>query len=330
MNARAVEWRDVRVGAAVIAVAAVLLLLLWIGRGRNPFGEAYTLVFYVPNAKGLVEGAPVWLSGIRVGEVRQLDVLAPRGPRATPEGGAERMNIAVHLEIAERYRTEITDHSLARIAPRGVSGARDVRIDKGPVGGRPLENGERIATAPSLDVEALLDRAARVVSAVEAFNREAAAVEEKVEAGGGSLGRFLADPSYNEAAEGFEEMNTRAARVLRSIDDGDGTLALERREGGIRRSIAGLSASLDALGEAIRGGSLAAAAGDDALARALDGLDARVERLENRFAAGDGSLARFVNDPELFERLDALSAALDSLKARVAEDPLGAVDIDLH
>jgi phospholipid/cholesterol/gamma-HCH transport system substrate-binding protein len=326
MNARGLEWRDVRIGAAVVAVGAVLLFLLWVGRGRNPFAEAYTLVFYVPNAKGLQEGAPVWLSGIRVGEVRQLDVLTPRpGP-----ADAERMNIAVHLEIAERYRTEITDRSLARIAPRGVSGARDVHIEKGPVGGRPLENGERIATAPSLDVEALLDRAARVVSAVEAFNREAEAVGDKVEAGGGSLGRFLADPADNEASEGFEEMNARAASVLRSIDQGAGTLPLERREGGIRSSVAALRESLDRFRAAVRGGSLAAAAGDDALALSLERLTDRLDGLERRMASGRGSLARFLNDPELYARLDSVAVALDSLKAQVARDPLGSVNIDLH
>jgi phospholipid/cholesterol/gamma-HCH transport system substrate-binding protein len=325
VNTRAADWRDVRIGAAVVAFGALVLFLLWIGRGRNPFAEAYTLVFYVPNAKGLQEGAPVWLSGIRVGDVRQLDVLPPR--RAD---GAERMNIAVSLEIDERYRTEITDHALARIAPRGVSGGRDVRIDKGPVGGRPLRSGERIATAPSLDVEALLDRAARVVSAVEAFNREAAAVGDKVEAGGGSLGRFLADPADNAASEGFEEMNARAASVLRSIDEGSGTLALERRGGGIRRSVAALRESLERFGAALREGSLTAAAGDEALALALERLAVRIDRLETRLASGRGSLARFVNDPELYERLDSLAVALDSLKAQVGGDPLGAVDVDLH
>jgi phospholipid/cholesterol/gamma-HCH transport system substrate-binding protein len=327
MNARATEWRDVRIGAAAVAVGAVLLFLLWVGRGRNPFAEAYTLVFYVDNAKGLQEGAPVWLSGLRVGEVRQLDVLAPGGAGVE---GAPRMNIAVHLEIAERYRTEITDHSLARIAPRGISGARDVRIEKGPVGGSPLENGERIATAPSLDVEALLDRAARVVSAVEAFNREAKAVGDKVEAGGGSLGRFLADPADNEASEGFEEMNARAASVLRSIDEGAGTLPLERREGGIRSSVAALRESLDRFRAAARGGSLAAATGDDALALSLERLTDRLDRLERRMASGRGSLARFLNDPELYARLDSVAVALDSLAAQVAEDPLGSVNVDLR
>ena len=42
------------------------------------------------------------------------------------------------------------------------------------------------------------------------------------------------------------------------------------------------------------------------------------------------SLARFLNDPELYARLDSVAVALDSLEAQVAEDPLGSVNIDLR
>ena len=331
--AEARSWREVRLGIAVIAVLGLVLFLFWVQRGRNPFAEAYSLVFFVDDAEGLEEGAPVTLSGLRVGEVRRIDVMGPSAPaRARHPDRLIGMNIQVVLDVIQRYREEITDRSRARISTRGVSGARYVRIEKGPAGGRPLRSGDRIATAPSLDVEFMLARGAQVVNAIESLNKHSAEVETKVRSGGGTLGRFLADPSDNAVAENFEGMNLRAARVMKSLNEGEGTLALERRTRRIRTNLDRFQASLGEIRRRMeRGaGSLAAFATDRALLDALARLQATAAAVSEKLERGDGSLGRLLNDPELYDQLKALTLQLDSLTTQVMEDPLGSVDIDLR
>lgn len=326
-------WRDVRVGALIIATVAIALFVLWIQRGRNPFAEAYSLVLFVDDAKGLQEGAPVTLSGLLVGEVQRIDVLAPSARlRARYSDRLEGVNIRIVLGVEQRYRHEITDRSRARISSQGASGARYVRLEKGPVGGTPLRSGGRVMVAPSLDVEYLLSKGGEVIRRVESLNRNAAEVGAKIKAGGGTLGRFVADPADNEAAENFEDMNQTAARVMRSLDEGKGTFGLERRTGRIRANLQRFQSALGEIQRKAAGGagSLGKFASDTTLSRSLERLQARVDLFNAKLERGDGSLGRFMNDPELFNQLEALTAQLDSLALEVAQDPLGSVDVDLH
>ena len=325
-------FRDVRTGAAVVAVLLLLLLFFWGQRGRNPFADAYSLVLFVEDARGLQEGDPVSLSGLRVGEVGRIDVLMGRVPGDRFPARAPRMNIRIVLEIDQRFREEITTRSRARIGSLGVSGARYIRIEKGPVGGEPLESGGRILPVPAaLDAEFMLAKATEVSNRIAAANRHSEELGEKLESGAGTLGRFLVDPADNPVAESFEDMNVHAARVLRKLDHGEGTIGVERRTRRIRENATALRESVQRIERKLAedGGSLAAFASDPALPQALARLEATLDRLVAKLDSGEGSLGRFVNDPELFEQLRLLTVAIDSLKTQVAKDPLGSINIEL-
>lgn len=193
MAERAQGWREVRLGAVLTAVLVVVLLVIWIQRGRNPFGEAYFLLVFAEDAKGLQEGAPVTLSGVPVGEVERIDVLVPSDSlRAVYPDSLRDVNIRIVLQVVERYRAEITDRSRARLSTRGASGLRYVRIEKGPVGGDPLESGDRLPVAPALDPESLLALGTAILDRIDSLNRHAAQVAAKIQAGGGTLGRLVA------------------------------------------------------------------------------------------------------------------------------------------
>ncbi|MFN2431709.1 MAG: MlaD family protein [Gemmatimonadota bacterium] len=326
-------WRDIRLGVAVVALLVLALFVRWVTRGHNPFVEGYTLTMYVQDAQGLQEGSPVLLSGIWIGEVERIDILDLEARRRAQEiEGLETPNIRIVLGVDDLFRTQITNRSAARIAPRGASGAKYVRIVKGRVGGRPLRTGERVATLPALDFDFMLARGRRLVAGVESLNRHTAQVGLKLRAGGGSLGRFLQDPSDNEVAENWEDMNASAARVLRVMDEGRGILALERRSGRIRANLAALRAAADSIAARLdrREGTLGAFAADTALPSAIARLQATSARVEAKLDRGEGSLGRFMNDPELFRQIDVLRSQLDSLAAQVIEDPLGSVDVDLY
>jgi phospholipid/cholesterol/gamma-HCH transport system substrate-binding protein len=323
-------WREIRIGLAVVAVVCLGLAAFWIGRAGNPFEDQYSLIFFVENAKGLQEGAAVRLSGLVVGEVAGVDLMGPAPTiRARFADRLEGMNIRVTIELDQRYRNEITDRSRVRIGTEGLSGVRYVRIEKGPVGGRPLENGERIPVRPSRDVEVLLDKSMEVLSRIRELNRDAERVGERVKSGSGSLGRFLEDPDDNPLSENMERMNELAARVMRSIDEGPGTLALERRTGAFRHNVESFKNSVEDIQRRVqRGeGSLGGFAADTALPNAMARFTAHAGELQARVERGDGSLGRFVNDPELSEQLHLLTVSIDSLVARIGRDPLGSVNV---
>jgi phospholipid/cholesterol/gamma-HCH transport system substrate-binding protein len=333
MAERLPRWREVRLGFLVVAALAAGLFAFWIQRGQNPFFlEAYTLVLFIEDAKGLEEGAPVMLSGVRVGDVRAIDVIGGAAPvrREYPDR-LKGLNIRVVLEVQEGYRNEITDRSRARISTSGVSGVRYVRIDKSGLGGRPLQTGERLDVVPAVDVEHVLDRGRTMLEGIAAINRHSREIGSKLEARAGTMGRIAASPSDNPLAESFERMNAAAERVLRSLESGGGTFGLERRTQAIRVNVARLQKSLDEIrSRAEKGGSLGSFANDPALPAALARLNQTTTELMTKLERGEGSLGRFVNDPELFDQLQILTLQLDSLTVQIMEDPLGSVDLDLH
>ncbi len=326
-------WREIRVGIGVVVALTAALSAFWVGRAGNPFADQYSLVFLIENAKGLHEGAAVRLSGLVVGQVSELEVLGAAPGVGTPHserfGG---MNIRVTIDVNQRFRQEITDRSSVRIASEGVSGMRFVRIEKGPVGGTPLKNGDRIPVTSAMDPEDLLDRAMEVVNRVDALNRYAEVVAAKVKSGGGTLGRFLTDPDDNPVAKNFEEMNLRAGNVMRSLDEGGGVLAAERRTRRIRDNLDRFQSSVEEIQRRVQAGegTLGAFAADTAFVKALQRLDASAASVQAKVDRGTGSLGRFANDPELLDQLGALTAQLDSLLTQVAKDPLGSVDVNLH
>ncbi len=328
-------WRDVRIGALVVGALTLAILASWIQRSRNPFEEGYVLNVYVEDAHGLEEGAPVTLSGLRVGEVHEIQVLRPAArKRLQPSGagGGEELNIRVVLGIVERHRGEITVRSQARLASAGLSGTRYIRIDKGPVVGEPLQSGDRLRIAPSIDAEIMLARGSEIVHRIESLNRNSAEVGAKLRGGGGTVGRLVANPADNEVAENFEDLNTRAARVMRLLEGGPGTLGLERRTRAIRSNLERFQTTLASIRSKATqgGGSLGSFASDPELPRALGRLERRVGAVNAKLERADGSLGRFVNDPEILDQLESLTAVLDSLTVQVMEDPLGSIDVDLR
>jgi phospholipid/cholesterol/gamma-HCH transport system substrate-binding protein len=66
-----------RIGVMVLAAAlAAAVLAVTLGGIRSPFQSTYTLYIKFPSASGLIAGAAVRKSGIRIGEVSTIELQA--------------------------------------------------------------------------------------------------------------------------------------------------------------------------------------------------------------------------------------------------------------
>jgi phospholipid/cholesterol/gamma-HCH transport system substrate-binding protein len=111
---------------AVVAIAAIALLILVVGRW--PIGHRLTVKAYFANVDGLREGAPVRIAGVNIGTVKTVQV--------RPELGQEPVEVVMMLNPP--YEIRIPSDSTVSIATAGVFGETYAEINSASASGPPI------------------------------------------------------------------------------------------------------------------------------------------------------------------------------------------------
>ena len=144
-------WEQVRVGLLILVALSVLSVgVFLVGDTGNVFGERYRLVTLVRSASGLVPGAAVQLAGQTVGQVDDIRFIPP------DERPESREAVAIWLAINVDVRDQIREDSRAQVRTQGLLGDRLIDIRPGSSAARILQPGDTVASAASLDYDALL------------------------------------------------------------------------------------------------------------------------------------------------------------------------------
>src|SRR5690349_8137797 len=157
------------VGAIVLGGIGVLLL----GKSRHVFETRAQLHATFSDVAGLVQGAPVRLSGVNVGTVSQIMFV-----RAEP-----RPQIRVDLEISKQSLGLVRADSVARITGQGLLGDKIIEVSVGSSSSAPIPSGGNIQTAEAADLDKMLRQAAETIEdAKKVAERAAQAVDQFADA----------------------------------------------------------------------------------------------------------------------------------------------------
>lgn len=150
---------EIKVGLFV-AVGLVLLAVLMIqfSKGKSLFSQTYQLTLNTPDVGGLMSGANVLLAGVSVGNVGKIDL----GPQGT--------NVAVHLEIMNRY--VIHGDSQFVIEQSGFLGDQYVAIVPTENAAPLLEDGDHVQSEAPFNLQAVARDAARFLQRIDQTARE--------------------------------------------------------------------------------------------------------------------------------------------------------------
>jgi phospholipid/cholesterol/gamma-HCH transport system substrate-binding protein len=255
----------VAVAAFVVALAGAVIFLS--GGPSELLEPRYVIRLRVNNAGGMVEGAPVQMAGVRIGEVGTIGLL--------PSGQAE-------IVLRIRSRIAIPQGSRFAIGTTGLLGERFVTISPGPPTAPPLPPGSVVAGQDPFTVEDVVGRVTAVARQAEDALRH--------------VNRLIGDPELSRAlAEAVR--NTRAAtRVMRQVAETVDrmTRTLERTAArDVPAVVASVRATADdlaataremrALAEAVGAGGRTAQQVREAVAavqRAAHGIDRMVQDLQ--------------------------------------------------
>lgn len=257
---KGISWAELRVGVFVIIGFTLLLIgILMIGKRSGFLARSYSLHTHFDNAAGLVEGAPVWLAGIEVGEVSKISIEEKKG---LP-------HIRIDMKVRRDVKEKIRQDSHARIANKGLLGDKLIEISLGSPGEPVVEEGGRIeGVVNPTGVPELLESTEAMVSGLKVTLDAIQAITRKVNEGTGTLGLLVNDEALyhnlQEASEKldrlagslegekFKEASVQLSTLLEKINAGEGTLGRAVQDKALYESLREAAEELKALIHDIR------------------------------------------------------------------------------
>jgi phospholipid/cholesterol/gamma-HCH transport system substrate-binding protein len=293
------------VGAIVLGGIGVLLL----GKSRHVFETRAQLHATFSDVAGLVQGAPVRLSGVNVGTVSQIMFV-----RAEP-----RPQIRVDLEISKQSLGLVRADSVARITGQGLLGDKIIEVSVGSSSSAPIPSGGNIQTAEAADLDKMLRQAAETIEdAKKVAERAAQAVDQFADAK--TIGEFRDSVVHLHALLHATEKGHGLAHALfydkRTADDlGKLSTNLARLSDHVDRGVQSINsvlASTDGEGKQLLNNVSRAArkVGEtaDEVQRShvianLDRASADLSTMTGYMKSGRGTLGALVMDPTIYEQL---------------------------
>jgi phospholipid/cholesterol/gamma-HCH transport system substrate-binding protein len=312
---------QVRVGM-VLALGLVLLAFgtYQVGRLFDVFASRYPLIMLVENSAGLMAGAPVSLAGQRIGQVDEVQFIPVHQRHGTA-------NIRIRLSVNREVQDQIREDSRATLRTQGLLGDRFIDISPGSSGRRMLEPGDTITAEPALDIEVVLETAARMLDDVQSITVDLQETTGRLARGEGTAGALLADDRLYER---MVVASGELASLLNTLNRADGTIARLIHDPTMYDRMEGALARLDSLGAAILDGdgTLGRLFRDDSLYDGLLGVVGRadttlvgVEGFVHGLTEADGTIRRLIEDPELYDQFLKAVVDIQTLIQAIRDNP---------
>lgn len=146
--ARRLSWSDVRGGALAVVVLVVLAgAIIKYSRLGTLHGDTFELYALVGEARGLLRGSEVWLSGQKIGKVIAIEFRSP----SLADTNAR---LELRMQILERFRANLHRDAIAQIRPGGsIVGQPVVYLTPGTLSDVAIEPGDTVKAERQSDAE---------------------------------------------------------------------------------------------------------------------------------------------------------------------------------
>jgi phospholipid/cholesterol/gamma-HCH transport system substrate-binding protein len=288
------------VGLFVLAAMGVGAFALWnLGASRGLLAERYRLTTYFEDVQGLVSGGAVRLAGKDVGTIESVAFAAPK---------AGRPPVRVVMEISSEVQPLVRTDSVAGVGTVGLLGDKYVSLSIGTSEGKPLGDGDEIASVSPLDLNMAVVRGTEAIDniailtqnlnkVVTDFDRATggqkladsaaglSAIVKEIQSGDGMLHTLIYEPYQGSALSDAEASIASLRNLMEQVEKGDGIL-----HGMIYEPVGETGVLEDALGAAAR----------------VEKAGARLESVLTKVDEGEGTLGLLVNDPTAYADLKAV------------------------
>lgn len=311
MNSSQLKWASLKVGIVVLIGLVVFVFIVSIvGTEQNIFASTYKLRLFMPNVRGLVNGAMVSLGGLKVGYVTDM----------TFSRNQEVNGVDVTMQILSRYQQSVTSSSLAQIKTIGLLGDKYIDISIGSPGETPLAEGTYLPLRESFDLEEAGPTLKTSLVDFTVLLGSMKRIAGKIENGEGSAGRFLTQPTVAQETERFlRSMNN----VMAALEHKRGALGTLIYDDSLSRNLTDVSSNLKGVTDQIRQGkgNMGKLIMDDRLYVNLASFSARADSLMAKASSDSSSISKLVSDGHFYTQLLGLMRDLNLLLVDLREHP---------
>ena len=170
--------QNIRLGIFVVAGMILFLVsIFYIGSERNIFNKTFTVSAVFRNVEGLTEGDNVWLSGVKIGTVKNVTIIS--------EG-----KVVVSLSLKNKQNEFIKEDATAFIGSDGLVGNKIVIIRPGS-GRKSIHDHDTINSLSPTDTQDLINIAKDVGSNTRSLTDDLKLITAKINKGQGIVGELL-------------------------------------------------------------------------------------------------------------------------------------------
>lgn len=196
--------QDIKLGIFVLlGIVLFLVAVFFVGSENNIFNKTFIAYSVFKNVEGLKHGDNVWLSGVKIGTVKNVEIVS--------EG-----KVIVTLSLKDRQNQFIKKNATAFIGSDGLVGNKIVVIRPGDAQ-EILQDTDTIGAFSPTDTQELFNIARDVGENTRSLTDNLKKLTQKINDGQGIVGEFLQDGRVAQdiriAVDGFKSTSAQTTRA---------------------------------------------------------------------------------------------------------------------
>lgn len=297
-------WSKLKVGLVItLALITLFLTVFFAGSVENILAPKVNLKAHLQDVKGLRKGAPVWISGIEVGSVKEIALSPDYGTMLT-------------ISIKKQALGFIKKDSQASVLTMGLLGDKYVELTSGSPNAEPIKPGDVIKGAAQIELKEVMEIGTASVQKMSDFISKLENLVTKIEKGEGTVSKFITDPSlYNN----LKNASNTLSFTLKEIKDARGTMKLLIEDPTLYNKLLAASASMEGFSKTISesSGTFKKMIEDPSLYNKVLTAASSIEDFSRKLNEKPGTLNKLVEDAELYENLNKASLQLSTILERI-------------
>lgn len=175
--------------------------VLAIGNINNSFTKSINVVAIFPQVSGLQPGDNVWLSGVKVGTVKELQFM----PNS---------DVMVNINLEKKLSQYIPKNALAKIGSDGLIGNKLIVIYSGDISKGAINTNDTLKVEPTITNEDMMATLQANNQNLLAITTDFKTLSKNLVSGEGSVGQLLTnDDLYNNLSTSVAAINSAANKL---------------------------------------------------------------------------------------------------------------------